>query len=89
MKLFNDAADFGHTLPAAFGRLCVETYIVNINRYLYEPAAFGRLCVETKSSFCLLIPIVPAAFGRLCVETAAATIKAARKSTSRLRAAVC
>ena len=34
-------------MPAAFGRLCVET-IKPVGRKLYEwPAAFGRLCVET------------------------------------------
>ena len=34
-------------IPAAFGRLCVETdYIFSKHRFTH-PAAFGRLCVET------------------------------------------
>ena len=34
-------------VPAAFGRLCVETSsLINPSRYR-RPAAFGRLCVET------------------------------------------
>ena len=34
-------------VPAAFGRLCVETKIIPESLVGYEPAAFGRLCVET------------------------------------------
>ena len=34
-------------LPAAFGRLCVETQMMDYYFYLGLPAAFGRLCVET------------------------------------------
>ena len=34
-------------LPAAFGRLCVETLTDQRGRVHEEPAAFGRLCVET------------------------------------------
>ena len=33
--------------PAAFRRLCVETYAVRFIRLLRIPAAFRRLCVET------------------------------------------
>ena len=33
--------------PAAFGRLCVETWKTNICMARAAPAAFGRLCVET------------------------------------------
>ncbi len=33
--------------PAAFGRLCVETFCCGIGRGRGLPAAFGRLCVET------------------------------------------
>ena len=35
-------------MPAAFGRLCVETKRKQNNTSLRQaPAAFGRLCVET------------------------------------------
>ena len=37
--------DFG--IPAAFGRLCVETITIIVNKLNEQPAAFGRLCVET------------------------------------------
>ena len=35
--------------PAAFGRLCVETFSNKHFLTLPLPAAFGRLCVETLS----------------------------------------
>ena len=41
----NDLDD--QPLPAAFGRLCVETREIIGNRLAELPAAFGRLCVET------------------------------------------
>ena len=34
-------------VPAAFGRLCIETIRQFLNRSAMPPAAFGRLCVET------------------------------------------
>ena len=37
----------GRKVPAAFGRLCVETIIVRRLGLKSMPAAFGRLCVET------------------------------------------
>ena len=55
--------------PAAFGRLCVETLILQFRLIFVFPAAFGRLCVETFSGEVLPYRIFPAAFGRLCVET--------------------
>ena len=33
--------------PAAFGRLCVETFWRIKMTEMVKPAAFGRLCVET------------------------------------------
>ena len=33
-------------IPAAFGRLCVETLFFSMVDFFF-PAAFGRLCVET------------------------------------------
>ena len=36
-------------IPAAFGRLCVETQRRRNNHRYPQPAAFGRLCVETAS----------------------------------------
>ena len=55
-------------LPAAFGRLCVETEVEKKAKEMGVPAAFGRLCVETDGFFRGFIAD-PAAFGRLCVET--------------------
>ena len=34
-------------MPAAFGRLCVETRPKKSLNTIAIPAAFGRLCVET------------------------------------------
>ena len=36
-----------NTIAAAFGRLCVETYYLNLETENAIAAAFGRLCVET------------------------------------------
>mgnify|MGYP001681091933 CR=1 FL=1 len=36
------------SLPAAFGRLCVETGVIRAGGRVENPAAFGRLCVETR-----------------------------------------
>ena len=59
-----------HRLPAAFGRLCVETDLISGRDSLSSAAAFGRLCVETLIAVITVSIIQPAAFGRLCVETA-------------------
>ena len=42
-----DGARLLREAPAAFGRLCVETSVINILTIELVPAAFGRLCVET------------------------------------------
>ena len=43
--------DSGQVLsPAAFGRLCVETFMPMLLINFLMPAAFGRLCVETTNS---------------------------------------
>ena len=55
--------------PAAFGRLCVETFIYLKIILRISPAAFGRLCVETGVAYVINVCDPPAAFGRLCVET--------------------
>ena len=60
-------------IPAAFGRLCVETISPVNPTGAVPPAAFGRLCVETPDSGLIGYPEKPAAFGRLCVETAPST----------------
>ena len=58
------------SLPAAFGRLCVETMLPGKSEWGIVPAAFGRLCVETNWKAITNINVGnPAAFGRLCVET--------------------
>ena len=35
------------TVPAAFRRLCVETFVRFVSICAFYPAAFRRLCVET------------------------------------------
>ena len=55
--------------PAAFRRLCVETYSSEIRTKENYPAAFRRLCVETLYRQAYISPSAPAAFRRLCVET--------------------
>ena len=67
-------------LPAAFGRLCVETERHVIIDGFDGPAAFGRLCVETSGDGYEYLDADPAAFGRLCVETASARFISARIS---------
>ena len=47
LKLNNAYLVEHKTLPAAFGRLCVETHKSEKHRPKTDPAAFGRLCVET------------------------------------------
>ena len=57
-------------IPAAFGRLCVETLLNELPQEGGLPAAFGRLCVETGCALKFnAMMMFPAAFGRLCVET--------------------
>ena len=57
-------------MPAAFRRLCVETYNNGEFNKRGKPAAFRRLCVETKIKPCgFRRRLGPAAFRRLCVET--------------------
>ena len=60
--------------PAAFGRLCVETFKPCSTAAFDRPAAFGRLCVETAISSITASGKRPAAFGRLCVETSAKVV---------------
>mgnify|MGYP001792004784 CR=1 FL=1 len=75
--------------PAAFGRLCVETFELPSSYPTKQPAAFGRLCVETINQAENHSVRHPAAFGRLCVETAVLIFNANFSIASRLRAAVC
>ena len=56
-------------MPAAFGRLRVETIFNSGMPLTKSPAAFGRLRVETFWIFGILNGSSPAAFGRLRVET--------------------
>ena len=60
----------GKDLPAAFGRLSVETRFCDNCLVFVITAAFGRLSVETALSMADGIGDVTAAFGRLSVETA-------------------
>ena len=59
----------GYKETAAFGRLCVETFLVKNSYAEWKAAAFGRLCVETKNRRQQGRGFRSAAFGRLCVET--------------------
>ena len=73
--------DFGfaeskNNAPAAFRRLCVETYKLSCRKRPPNPAAFRRLCVETTGERYTLREPLPAAFRRLCVETGGATVDA-------------
>ena len=54
---------------AAFGRLCVETFLIICGLSYEFAAAFGRLCVETTDYAAEADNEHAAAFGRLCVET--------------------
>ena len=56
-------------MPAAFGRLCVETGYLLAFFVQPNPAAFRRLCVETGYLLAFFVQPNPAAFRRLCVET--------------------
>ena len=47
LKLKRIAVAFCDGYPAAFGRLCVETFSWSPICEAAQPAAFGRLCVET------------------------------------------
>ena len=77
LKRLSSVLLFSVVLPAAFGRLCVETHKIDSGGYTASPAAFGRLCVETIwMSQLFLLSKKPAAFGRLCVETPSAHAKA-------------
>ena len=80
----------GRAVPAAFGRLCVETnkWQSCTKRDRRQPPSGGcvlkleRMGLDAES-------IVPAAFGRLCVETSFMGYKLLTGLASRLRAAVC
>ena len=50
LKQFRAVGEVIEHDPAAFGRLCVETYGSIASTLIDEPAAFGRLCVETALS---------------------------------------
>ena len=69
LKLIHNHLSIAGRLPAAFGRLCVETFATDFGAPIEAPAAFGRLCVETINLRESGDAIFPAAFGRLCVET--------------------
>ena len=60
----------GFQVPAAFGRLCVETMTHESMQMMFLSAAFGRLCVETYAvRFIRLLRIQPPSGGcvlKLC-----------------------
>ena len=74
--------------PAAFGRLCVETFNVDAGYSAGFPAAFGRLCVETIQFIpSIVMPTQPPSGG--CVLKQCFPLLSCCYQTSRLRAAVC
>ena len=75
-------------LPAAFGRLCVETHYFPAPFRAEPPAAFGRLCVETAIRITgRFVQFQPPSGG--CVLKQMAIPSKYCPATSRLRAAVC
>ena len=49
LKLKKEEHENGKVEAAAFGRLCVETFVLSSRLEETTAAAFGRLCVETIS----------------------------------------
>ena len=49
LKQWNTKEALQNLIPAAFGRLCVETIGQQYLSRVEDPAAFGRLCVETST----------------------------------------
>ena len=76
--------------PAGFGRLCVETTVVNLSvmdDYGQPPS--GGCVLKQYVDLYTPVEIIPAAFGRLCVETLQNQRLLLCGDSSRLRAAVC
>ena len=89
LKLTTLATKNEATSPAAFRRLCVETFQLYMrDTEVLQPPSGGcvlKLFLDVLYPFALL----PAAFRRLCVETSATTNSMPTYPVSRLRAAVC
>ena len=67
---------FADMVPAAFGRLCVETIgLIRLTLIRLQPPS-GGCVLKLITKPLLLISFLPAAFGRLCVETSALPISA-------------
>ena len=77
-------------MPAAFGRLCVET-TNNQNGGISSPnqPPSGGCVLKQSYGRQKLAKCWPAAFGRLCVETDCVAMISPFPGPSRLRAAVC
>ena len=88
MKLELSSNKYENEEPAAFRRLCVETWPFLMRVSLASPAAFGRLCVETISiSASKGKGIQPPSGG--CVLKQVMDNDYAGSEVSRLQAAVC
>ncbi|WP_083324810.1 hypothetical protein, partial [Neisseria sp. HMSC064F03] len=85
LKLLSVRLRLNLKMPAAFGRLCVETAIAYPFIFRGFPAAFGRLCVETTKQNLKAQRCWPG----LCVETPATTNSMQTYSVSHLKVAVC
>ena len=76
-------------IPAAFGRLCVETIDRLSDFFTTSQPPSGGCVLKLPVLIKQCEKIEPAAFGRLCVETKTSTRPKAAPPPSRLRAAVC
>ena len=84
-----DGARLLREAPAAFGRLCVETNLLQNPLNDQMPAAFGRLCVETASTAGKRPEQSQPPSGGCVLKLKPALPLPNRSATSRLRAAVC
>ena len=89
LKLALKVAQMGWDKPAAFGRLCVETYDYGYKSYKSTQPPSGGCVLKPVGSFSWRLEKEPAAFGRLCVETENIIRHCDSGTASRLRAAVC
>ena len=63
-------------MPAAFGRLCVETTVWSMGLCMpYSQPPSGGCVLKQYGDPCWVANMVPAAFGRLCVETTFSYLK--------------
>ena len=90
LKLNDGYASGAMTIPAAFGRLCVETETkISLDCGSVDQPPSGGCVLKLMLNERCIKNEWPAAFGRLCVETININAVDVSAITSRLRAAVC